>query len=41
MISPINGNDLVVDGGVTGGRNWSQQQQGYTALRQVFGQGNG
>jgi NAD(P)-dependent dehydrogenase (short-subunit alcohol dehydrogenase family) len=29
----INGHDLVVDGAVTGGRNWSQQQQGYAALR--------
>jgi NAD(P)-dependent dehydrogenase (short-subunit alcohol dehydrogenase family) len=28
-----NGHDLVVDGAVTGGRNWSQQQQGYAALR--------
>ncbi|MET0707469.1 MAG: SDR family oxidoreductase [Tardiphaga sp.] len=32
----INGTDLLVDGGVTGGRNWSQQQQGYTAMRQAF-----
>jgi NAD(P)-dependent dehydrogenase (short-subunit alcohol dehydrogenase family) len=29
----INGHDLVVDGAVTGGRNWSQQQQGYAVLR--------
>lgn len=33
----VNGNDLVVDGGVTGGRNWSQQQQGYVAMRKAFG----
>jgi NAD(P)-dependent dehydrogenase (short-subunit alcohol dehydrogenase family) len=31
--SSINGHDLVVDGAMTGGRNWSQQQQGYVALR--------
>jgi NAD(P)-dependent dehydrogenase (short-subunit alcohol dehydrogenase family) len=37
----INGNDLVVDGGVTGGRNWSQQQQGYVAIRQAFDAGTG
>ncbi|MEH2473587.1 NAD(P)-dependent dehydrogenase (short-subunit alcohol dehydrogenase family) [Nitrobacteraceae bacterium AZCC 2161] len=37
----VNGNDLVVDGGVTGGRNWSQQQQGYAALRQGFEARNG
>jgi NAD(P)-dependent dehydrogenase (short-subunit alcohol dehydrogenase family) len=32
----INGHDLVVDGAVTGGRNWSQQQQGYVAIRKAF-----
>lgn len=32
----INGHDLVVDGAITGGRNWSQQQQGYVALRKAF-----
>jgi NAD(P)-dependent dehydrogenase (short-subunit alcohol dehydrogenase family) len=32
----INGNDLVVDGGITGGRNWTGQQQGLAALRQTF-----
>ena len=32
----INGHDLVVDGAITGGRNWSQQQQGYAALRKAF-----
>ena len=35
----INGNDLVVDGGITGGRNWSQQQQGLVAMRKAFDQG--
>ncbi len=29
----INGNDLVVDGGVIGGRQWSIQQQGLQAMR--------
>jgi NAD(P)-dependent dehydrogenase (short-subunit alcohol dehydrogenase family) len=29
----INGHDLVVDGGVIGGRNWSLQQDGLKALR--------
>ena len=33
----VNGNDLVVDGGVTGGRNWSQQQAGYAGMRKAFG----
>lgn len=33
----INGHNLVVDGGVTGGRMWSPQQQGLDALRQAFG----
>jgi NAD(P)-dependent dehydrogenase (short-subunit alcohol dehydrogenase family) len=35
----INGHDLVVDGAITGGRNWSQQQQGYVALLKAFDQG--
>jgi len=35
----INGHDLVVDGAMTGGRNWTQQQQGYAALRSAFNQG--
>src|ERR1700712_557732 len=35
----INGHDLVVDGAITGGRNWTQQQQGLAALRQTFEQG--
>ena len=37
----INGHDLVIDGAITGGRNWSQQQQGYVALRKAFDQGTG
>ena len=37
----INGHDLVVDGAITGGRNWAQQQQGYVALRQTLGQDAG
>lgn len=36
----VNGTDLVVDGGVIGGRNWSQQQAGYTGMRQMFGTGS-
>ena len=34
----VNGHDLVVDGAITGGRNWTQQQQGYVALRKAFEQ---
>src|ERR1700744_367319 len=37
----INGHDLVIDGAITGGRNWSQQQQGLAALRKAFDQGAG
>jgi hypothetical protein len=37
----INGHDLVVDGAITGGRNWSQQQQGLAAMRRAFEQGAG
>ncbi len=37
----INGHDLVVDGAITGGRNWTQQQQGYAALRKGFDQNGG
>lgn len=33
----VNGADLVVDGGVIGGRNWSQQQQGYAQWHKMFG----
>jgi NAD(P)-dependent dehydrogenase (short-subunit alcohol dehydrogenase family) len=32
----VNGHDFVVDGAVTGGRNWTQQQQGLSALRKAF-----
>ena len=32
----INGHDLVIDGAITGGKNWSAQQQGYVGLKQVF-----
>jgi NAD(P)-dependent dehydrogenase (short-subunit alcohol dehydrogenase family) len=34
----INGHDLVVDGAITGGRNWTAQQQGYAAMRKAFDQ---
>jgi NAD(P)-dependent dehydrogenase (short-subunit alcohol dehydrogenase family) len=37
----VNGHDLVVDGGITGGRNWTAQQQGYVALRQAFDHSEG
>jgi NAD(P)-dependent dehydrogenase (short-subunit alcohol dehydrogenase family) len=37
----INGHDLVVDGAITGGRNWTAQQQGYVALRKAFDQNKG
>jgi len=37
----INGHDLVVDGAITGGRNWTQQQQGLAALRKTFDQAKG
>jgi NAD(P)-dependent dehydrogenase (short-subunit alcohol dehydrogenase family) len=33
----INGHDLVVDGGVVGGRLWTPHQQGVQAMRQAFG----
>src|SRR5260370_2987991 len=32
----INGHDLVIDGAITGGRNWTAQQQGYVAMRKAF-----
>jgi len=32
----INGHDLVVDGGLTGGRLWSVQQEGLNELRQAL-----
>jgi NAD(P)-dependent dehydrogenase (short-subunit alcohol dehydrogenase family) len=37
----INGHDLVVDGGVTGGRLWTPHQQGVQAMRQAFGVAQG
>src|SRR5712672_2756274 len=37
----VNGNDLVVDGGMTGGRNWTPQQQGLAAARKAFDEGKG
>jgi NAD(P)-dependent dehydrogenase (short-subunit alcohol dehydrogenase family) len=37
----VNGNDLVVDGGMTGGRNWTPQQQGLAAARKAFDEGGG
>jgi NAD(P)-dependent dehydrogenase (short-subunit alcohol dehydrogenase family) len=33
----INGHDLVVDGGVVGGRLWTPHQQGVRAMRQAYG----
>jgi NAD(P)-dependent dehydrogenase (short-subunit alcohol dehydrogenase family) len=32
----INGHDLVVDGGLTGGRLWSVQQEGFNALKEAL-----
>ncbi|MGA7803206.1 SDR family NAD(P)-dependent oxidoreductase [Bradyrhizobium sp.] len=37
----VNGHDFVVDGAITGGRNWTQQQQGLAALRKSFDEGAG
>ena len=37
----VNGHDLVVDGAITGGRNWTPQQQGLAAVRKAFDQGVG
>jgi NAD(P)-dependent dehydrogenase (short-subunit alcohol dehydrogenase family) len=33
----ITGQDLVVDGGLIGGRFWTAQQEGLKALRQALG----
>jgi NAD(P)-dependent dehydrogenase (short-subunit alcohol dehydrogenase family) len=33
----INGHNLVVDGGLVGGRQWSVAQQGYKGMRKAFG----
>jgi hypothetical protein len=32
----VNGHNLVVDGGLTGGRLWSVQQEGLKAMRQAL-----
>jgi NAD(P)-dependent dehydrogenase (short-subunit alcohol dehydrogenase family) len=37
----VNGHDLVVDGGVVGGRLWTPHQQGVQAMRQAFGVAEG
>jgi NAD(P)-dependent dehydrogenase (short-subunit alcohol dehydrogenase family) len=33
----VNGHDLVVDGGLVGGRMWTPHQEGVKAMRQAFG----
>ena len=33
----INGHNLVVDGGLVGGRQWSVAQQSFKGMRQAFG----
>lgn len=33
----VNGTDILVDGGMIGGRHWSVAQEGYKAMRQAFG----
>src|ERR1043166_6028224 len=33
----INGHDLVIDGAITGGRNWTAQQDGLAAVRRTLG----
>jgi NAD(P)-dependent dehydrogenase (short-subunit alcohol dehydrogenase family) len=37
----INGHDLVIDGAITGGKNWTVQQQGYVGLREAFEKATG
>src|SRR5260370_229578 len=37
----LNGPNPVSDGAITGGRNWTAQQQGYVAMRKAFDQGKG
>lgn len=37
MSSFVNGHNLVVDGGLVGGRNWTAQQQGLAGMRAAFG----
>lgn len=36
----VNGRDLVVDGGLIGGRQWTPQQQGIAAMREALGAGS-
>jgi hypothetical protein len=33
----INGHNLVVDGGLVGGRMWTAQQAGLAGMKQAFG----
>ena len=33
----INGHNLVVDGGLVGGRMWTAQQAGLAGMKQTFG----
>jgi NAD(P)-dependent dehydrogenase (short-subunit alcohol dehydrogenase family) len=33
----VNATDLLVDGGITGGRQWTAAQEGYARMRQAFG----
>jgi NAD(P)-dependent dehydrogenase (short-subunit alcohol dehydrogenase family) len=33
----VNGHNLVVDGGLVGGRQWTQNRQSYDAMRKAFG----
>ena len=33
----INGHNLIVDGGLLGGRFWSTQQEGLNKMREAFG----
>ena len=33
----VNGHNLVVDGGVTCGKNWTLQQEGLNQMREKFG----
>jgi NAD(P)-dependent dehydrogenase (short-subunit alcohol dehydrogenase family) len=33
----VNGHDLVVDGGLIGGKQWSQQQEGLRGMKRAFG----
>jgi NAD(P)-dependent dehydrogenase (short-subunit alcohol dehydrogenase family) len=33
----VNGHDLVVDGGLIGGRGWTQQQESLRAMKRTFG----